>query len=251
MKAFWYLLTVLIFVAVSSMPAAAADSYLLEYNVKPGSVAVHKVALRGLTTTVIGEREQKIDIDTELYTSQAVESVSKDGKISIVTSIDSGQSKMNGEITVPENVGSKYKSVMTSSGRILELTGTADQTVKQMQMEFPDKPVEIGYTWKNTTRLPQGIEIEATYEFAGIETISKRKCAKIKSIVKSIGGGTSADRTYVTMNANGVIHFDIENGVIVKNVVTSFMNVKMMSSFGNQEQAILTKLFMTMTMTLQ
>lgn len=251
MKVFLYFLTVVIFVAVAVLPVSAADSYLLKYNLQPGTVSVHKVTLRGLTTTVIGERKQKIDIDTELYTSQAVEAVSKDGNISIVTSIDSGNSKMNGEVTVPENVGSRYKSVMTSNGKILELTGTADQTVKQMQMVFPEIPIAIGYKWTSTNRLPQGIDIVATYEFKGIETFNERKCAKIKSIVKSVGGGSLEDRTYVGMSANGIIHFDIEKGLIVKNVVTSFMDVKMMSSFGNTEQEIFTKLFMTMTMTLQ
>jgi hypothetical protein len=241
-------------VLISSIffPVSAQEQVLLRYNLKPGMISVHKVTLRGLTTTTIGERKQKIDIDTEIFTSQAVESLLSNGNINVVTSIDSGQSKMNGEITIPENVGTKYKVLMSPEGKIINFSGDQiDQTVKQMQMEFPNEPIKKGHIWTTRNELKQGIEIESSYEFLGIEDFKGHKCAKIKSLVKSIGGGSPLDRTYLGMKANGVIHFSVDKGVIVKNVVTSFMDVKMVSSFGNVEQEINTKLFMTMTMELQ
>lgn len=250
------LTTAIIFLLVAALSAPAAlaqEKVLLKYDLQPGSISVYRINLRGLTTTTIGEMKQKVDIDTELYVSQAVEAVAKDGTTTITTSIDSGRSDINGEVTIPDNVGQRFTATMDRTGKILEAPVMPDgNEMSQMQIAFPSEPLAIGAKWTRENELQGGkVKLIAEYELAGFEQIGNRRCAKIVSVVTSAGGGNPSGRTFVGMKANGVIHFAYDDGLIVKNVVTSFMDIKMTSSFGEQEQEILTKMFMTMTMELR
>lgn len=246
-------MTFLLAALLSGSMAVAQEKVLLQYDLKPGTISVYRLNLRGLTTTTIGDMKQKVDIDTELYVSQAVETVAADGATTVTTSIDSGKSDINGEVTIPDNVGQRFTATMDRTGKILKAPVMPDgNEISQMQIAFPSEPVTVGDKWTRENELQGGkVKLVARYELTGFETVGKRKCAKIVSLVTSAGGGDPSDRTYVGMKANGVIHFAIAEGLIVKNVVTSFMDLKMTSSFGQGEQEIFTKMFMTMTMELR
>ena len=155
-------------------PQSSAESeggLIVRFAPKPGSIAVYRLSLRGVTTTAIGDMDQKIDVDTEMYISQACEKVA-DNRITLVTSIDSGKSNVNGDVTVPETVGARYQVVMEPSGKILESSQSIGGETTQMQIVFPDKPLRVGDSWEQIIPIQNGkLNLRATYALEGFDVV--------------------------------------------------------------------------------
>jgi len=238
---------------ISLTSTVYSKNIILKYGGKKGELSVYKLNLKGITTTTVGGRVEKLEVDTSLFLSQVIESIS-DSEIKIKTTVDSGTSNVNGKPSIPDVVGKTFYITSTRSGKVLKVEGIPNAVnLDQMQVMLPGEPISIGKTWSKeiTVNTPVPIILKVTYKFKGFETLKGIQCAVIKSSVKSKKPDKNLD---MSINANGLIYFDYQKGKIVKSVVTSFMRMSMRAKlYGPKSklQKILTSMFMTLTMELQ
>jgi hypothetical protein len=232
--------------------AVAEEKVLLQYNPKPGTAAKYKLGIKGITTVTAMDRAQKTDLETQMTLEQKVTGVDKDGNLSITTTIMDGQIVVNKTPTQLPAVGQVITVKMAKNGEVLSSEG-ADQSTnfQQMQIKFPEKPVGIGDTWSTTInpnpQLP--IPLEVKYTVQGFETVSGYKCVKLQSRVTTSQG--DAGSINLNVEADGKIWFAYEDGIMVKNEVTSNMVMVMTNDLGSgKKEKIDTRMNLTMRMNL-
>lgn len=223
---------------------------VLRYRAKEGDKGTYQMIMDGNTTVFVAERQQKTSLNTEIFLDQEVEGVSDAGIISMLTIIKSGRITVNGVPSTIPNVGQRVRTELNPNGEIKSTEGmNQNLNLSQMQMIFPDEPVEIGSTWSNTIEpsLQVPVPLRVRYKIVGFETINDLKCVKILSTVRS-GKKSKIEGLRLDVQADGTIYFAFEKGIIVKNEVNSQMNMILKRVVNNKSESIITKMKMDMKM---
>jgi hypothetical protein len=146
----------------------------------------------------------------------------------------------------------EYTVTLSPSGKVVSAKGLPDNlNLNQLQVNFPDFPVKQGHKWEHSFVVQSNFEIpmKAEYKFEEIVEMNGVRCAKIKSEVVNLS--PSDKNVKLNTKATGVIYFDWKNGRVVKNVVTSFMDLRMPANLYGEDHVILVNMFMTMIMELK
>lgn len=151
---------------------------------------------------------------------QRVIRVESDGSAHIVCVTQPEQPSPQGP---PRQVIYQYSSPL---GTILETSGPNPGN----SYSFPDHPVREGETWEGESRLPVPGRVEpligsTRYEMTGIEEVGGRECARIEITTSDLEFDLPMpDRSglaKVTMQSQGVMHFDPQDGLVVRMEITT------------------------------
>jgi hypothetical protein len=230
--------------------ASAHAGVVLRYKASPGDKASYQMVMEGSTTVFVGDRRQKTDLTTEIFLKQEVDEVADTGVIGLTTIIESGRINVNSVSSVIPNVGQRVKTEMHPNGAIINTVGmNQNLNLSQMQLIFPEKEVEVGSSWSNeiAPSLQVPVPLSVTYKIVGFETIKDFKCIKIVSEVRS-GEKSKIEGLKLDVQADGVIYFAYEKGMMVKNEVKSSMNMILKRVVNNKAESIITKMKMDMKM---
>lgn len=218
-------------VAVSSF---AADKVLLQYNNKPGTTVKYKLHLQGTTTVAAtGGEAMKTDLETDVALDLKVTGVDKNGNIEMASTITEGTITVNKVPTPLPAIGQVNRIKMTKSGEVLESEGMGQQNnLAEMQVKFPEKPIGIGETWdaeiKPNPQMP--IALKVKYTLIGFEAVDGKECAILQTNIVSDAGETGS--LNFNVKADGKIWFSHKDGIIIKNEVTTTMNMIMENDIG-------------------
>jgi hypothetical protein len=238
----------LLLTLLATSPADAG--VLLRYKASPGDTANYQMVMEGSTTVFVADRRQKTDLNTEIYLKQEVDDVSDTGVIGLTTVIESGRINVNNQTSVIPNVGQRVRTEMQPNGAVINTVGMNQQlNLSQMQLIFPDDPVQIGTKWSN--KIPPSLQVpvslQVTYKIVAFESIKDFKCIKILSRVRS-GKKSKIEGLKLDVKADGVIYFAYEKGLMVKNEVKSSMDMVLKRVVNNKSESIITKMKMDMKM---
>ena len=249
LKRFSIFLSVMFLMSVA-LGATAAEKVLLQYNPAPGTTAKYKMNIRGNTIVSAYRRAQKTNLQTAMTIQQKVTGVDKKGNIDMETTILDGTITVNKTPTQLPSIGQVIKVKMAKNGEIISSTGMDQQgNFNQMQIKFPSKPVGVGDSWKSTIKpnpqLP--IPMNVKYTVMGFEKVSGKDCVKLKSQVTSSQG--NAGSINLNVKATGTIWFAYKAGIMIKNEVTSNMNMIMENDLGaNKKEKIETRMNLSLKM---
>jgi hypothetical protein len=229
--------------------ARAEDGILLRYSTKEGDQSVYQMVMEGTTTVFVSDKEQKTSLTTEMFVTQKVLEA-KNAVIKMLTQIDSGSINVNGTQSVIPNLKQKVVTTMEPTGKILTTEGFNQQmNLNNMQLVFPEKAVQVGYSWKNriepTLQVPVPLDVE--YRILKTETIKGFECIKIASTVRS-GDKSTIEGLSLDVQADGTIYFAYKLGKMIKNEVKSSMRMILKRVVDNKQQSIITKMTMNMRM---
>lgn len=222
----------------------------LRHKASPGEEAAYQMRMDGSTVVFVTDRRQKTELATEIFLKQIVDDVSDQGVITYTTVIESGQIKVNNVPSTIPNVGQRVKSEMLPNGKILNTQGMQQQlNLNQLQLIFPDDPVEVGSTWSKEIEpsLQVPVPLRVRYKIVGFEKIKGFKCIKILSEIRS-GKKSNIEGLNLSVKADGKIFFAYEKGLIVKNEVNSSMDMILKRVIDNKSESIITKMKMDMNM---
>lgn len=240
------------FVCVACLAVAAAPAHAgirLRYSTKAGDSAVYQMVMEGATTVFVADKQQKTALTTEMFVTQKVLEAADD-TVKMMTRIDSGSINVNGTTSVIPNLRQKVVTTMKPTGKILNTEGFSQQVnMNQMQLVFPDEPVNIGHSWKNriepTLQVPVPLDVE--YRILKTEKIKGFDCIKIASTVRS-GSKSTIEGLSLDVRADGTIYFAYKEGKMIKNEVQSNMRMILKRVVDNKEESIITKMTMNMRM---
>lgn len=224
----------------------------LEYGSQVGDSSTYRLVMDGQTTVFVSERTQKTTIRTEMSLSQEVTGY-KDGIVSLESKIDSGSINVNGQQSALPSIGQVIVTRLKKNGEILSASGFGpNMNLNSMQLVFPDRELDVGDSWKSTidptAQVPVPLHVE--YKVLGFEKIRDYDCIKIASSVRSGAKGT-VEGLDLKVQADGNIYYAYKVGKMIKNDVTSVMNMVLKRIVDNKPQRIITKMNMDMRMELQ
>jgi hypothetical protein len=168
----------------------------------------------------------------------------------VSTTIVSGKTAINKEVSDLPNVGDAIFMKMNKRGAVIEASGGGDPNFdfKQMQIEFPERKVKPGDKWtskiKPNEKFP--IPMEAIYTYIGTEMIQGYECAKIDSEIRVL----PSDRKNIELDvdARGVLYFAVKEGKMIRNEVRSKMNMKMTIEAPEYPQPVIVNMNMNLDM---
>lgn len=246
------LLTALLFCAALSTSAMAADGFDLVFKGKAGDVSEYAVEMTGKSTVSAAGEAKTTDMNMSMVIRQKIMVISEDGTQDVSTTILEGLTFMGGEKVELPNVGTSLLMKITDKGKVLNVTGTAPQDMdfKQMQVEFPDKPVKIGDSWtrrlKATDKFP--IPMIATYTITGTSAVKGYECVVIKSTIGVDPNYVNEQKMELTVDAQGLLYFAHKEGKMVKNEVNSLMDLTMTLETPEQPEPVKVNMKMDLKM---
>ncbi len=249
-----FLTSVLVVAAILGTVEAApvAAGVKLQYNLKPGEKDVYRVITEAKTAVFVGDREQHTSMQTEMIFTQRVIDVSKDGVITLLTSIDSGSITLNRKRSPLPNIGQKVVVDMKRDG---EITGNSQYqliNLKNFQLVFPERELSIGDSWVNriepSVQVPVPLEVE--YKILNFEKVKGYDCVKIASKVRS-KGETTITGLGLNVKADGIIYFAYKEGKLIKNEVKSSLRMILKRVINNKPEQIITKISFNLRMEIQ
>jgi len=233
----------------------AKEPVTLKYRYTLGETLVYRVVMRGTTTTISGDITEKAHIETILDLTQKVKDVSTDGTVTLECSIKSGKSSINDEEFTPLNAGETFSVIMSSRGEILDTQGVVGGVnLDQMQIMFPEYPVNIGDSWRRKLKVTTGypIDLLITYKVADIKSGNDLSVVKLRSIVQGIPQASPKPGVLLRkLRAEGSIMFDNRRGKITNNTVASALEMYVRDEVDGVTRETVTRMNMTMTVDLQ
>lgn len=242
-------LSVFLMVALLVGQAVMAQAPIqLELKQKPGDVNQYGIKMSGKSRVSSGGESHSTSMDINMLMRWKVVKVSLDGTMDVSVTIAEGNSTINGEPVDLPNLGDTKLMKISRRGKILSVTpDDPNIDYKSMQVEFPDKGLEIGDSWTNTVTLgPEyPVPMEAKYTLTGFKTIKGYECAVIESKIKVLPLD-EAPEVSINVDAVGRLYFSVKDGKMIRNEVKSLM--KMTMPVETAESAGPTEVQMTMSM---
>ncbi len=225
----------------------------LQYDLKKGDSTKYRMKMK--TTTSIGAlgRVEKMDTDTEMHLVQRVIDRDEKNVMYLLTSIENVKTIINGT-PAADGINKQAEQVFTMhmepSGKILDTQGLkTEMSMQQMQLAFPNEPVDIGKSWETvlpaTEQIPTTLKM--TYTVDKFEKSQGLDCVVIKSKVVSEAskGGVVSQ---LDVNATGQIFFAYKEGKIVKNAVTGTFGSVTNQVIEGKTEPIVTKVLVDLVM---
>ncbi len=230
-----------------------AKEYTIRYKAAKGDQSKYKMNMHGETTIYVEDQTQVTLIDNEMMLTQRVtEFDAKKSMITFQTRIDSGKMSINGVDSHLPMIGQVLQTKMLTNGEVISSIGAANQSLDNMQLVFPEKPIKKGSTWK--TEIPANTQVPVPlimrYKAVGFEKYKGRNCVKLATSIKS-GKKSEIEGMSLELDAKGRIYFDIANGVMVSNRVNSDMRMILKRVIGGKNTSIITRMEMKVRLELQ
>ena len=215
-------------------------------NLKNGDINIYRILLRGVATSTNSFSEEKNEFENEIYISQLVREVNKVGNIIIQTNVDKEKSFINGSEVDPSSLGSMYFTEMDKFGNVISTAVASGQknSASEFQLSFPDEKMKIGHTWVRKVVIEQvgkKYPVECKYKITGIEKIAGKECIKIESISSYKGDPRHS------LEAKGVIYYNLKRSIIEKSVVSSFIKSEAAVQIGGIDSINKYSVFLTVT----
>lgn len=243
------LAVVLSFAFSTAIMAQSEPGVRLEFKGGVGSKNAYGVLMQGKSIVESAGQSQSTDMKMEMVIEQKVLQ-SNGTEMDVSTTIVSGSTAINNEVSELPNVGQAILMKMNKRGAVIEASGGGDPNFdfKQMQIEFPERKVKNGDTWtskiKPNEKFP--IPMEAIYTMVGTEMVQGYECAKIESEIRVL----PSDRKNIDLevDAKGVLYFAVKEGKMVKNEVRSKMIMKMTIEAPEYPQPVIVNMTMNLDM---
>lgn len=217
---------------------AATAGSLLRFKGAAGDAAVYQMKLGGSTTVFYGQRKSASQMSSEAFMTQRVDAVADDGTLELVMTVDSGRATVDGREQALPVTGRQTRSALRPDGetRSRGEAAPAGLDVAQLQLVFPEQPVEVGTSWSKRAPPSEAVPValETTYRVVGFEQVGELPCVRIVSEVRSVGPPARPDFE-VAMQADGVILFAHERGFMVDNQVHAQMTMAFLRSAPGAE----------------
>ena len=246
----------LVFLFVLTLAGDAfAKPVKLEYNLAKGDSAKYLIKMDSKTSIGYQTKIEKIDIQSSMAMVQRViDRDEKEGTMYLLTSIEDVKSTVNGMPVDPaqnKTAEKVFTMHIKPSGEIVDAQGLqTEMSMQQMQLSFPNKPVDVGTRWEHT--IPANKEIKVPllmkYEVVGFKTVDGHECAVIKSNV--VSAPKEKTQESLDVKADGEIVFAYTEGKIVENKVTGTFGSVSIQDIGGQPQPIVTKVEIKLEMKL-
>lgn len=213
--------------ALAITTGGAFAGQVLRFQGKAGDAAVYQMAVHGKTTIQQGKKRSDSRIGSEVYLTQRVAAVSEDGVQDLVTTVDSAQTLHKGERKASALAGRKSRSKLHPNGVTTnESAAEAALAVSQLQLVFPDEPVQVGSTWSRVLPPSQAVPIsmKSTYKVVGFERRGDHECVRIATKIRSVGK-PSREQVEISMQADGTIYFAYDQGFLVDSKVDASLKM--------------------------
>lgn len=229
-----------------------AGGVKLRYDLKVGDVTKYRLKLK--TSTSIGAlgKVDKMNTESEMNLVQRVVSRDEKDVMYVLTSIENVKTVINGA-PVDDKINKQAERVFTMhmepSGKILDTQGLSGElSMQQMQLTFPDEPVDVGKTWEHTISANEQIPtpLKMTYTVEKFEKVNNMDCVVILSKVVSVPQKGTV--SHLDVNANGKIYFAYKEGKIVKNAVNGEFGSVTNQVIEGKTEPIVTKVSVDLVM---
>ena len=239
--------------AVVCCGTSFAKERLIRYKASKGEQTKYKMNMHGETTIYVEDQTQVTLIDNEMLLTQRVtEFDKKKSMITFQTRIDSGKMNINGVASPLPMIGQVLQTKMLTNGEVLSSIGAANQSLDNMQLVFPEKPVKKGSTWK--TEIPANTQVPVPlimrYKAIAFEKYKGRNCVKLATSIKS-GKKSEIEGMSLELDAKGRIYFDVDKGQMVSNRVNSDMRMVLKRVIGGKNTSIITRKEMKVRLEIQ
>jgi len=229
----------------------AQNAVKLEFKGMPQDVFRYEVTMEGTSSISAEGQTAENSMKVEMEIKQKVLKVAVDGTMDISTTITKGKSIVNNKEMPLPNVGATLLMKLTRRGQVLHVTGASDPAMnfKQMQIAFPEHPIRVGDSW--TTKIDAGpqlpVPMEAKYTLVGFEKLNGYDCAKIRSVI-TVAPVNSGENMSLDVDANGVLYFAYKEGKMIKNVINTKMDMRLMAKGPGAKKAVPVQFKMDMIM---
>jgi hypothetical protein len=245
-------LTVALFFLIQLCGAANAEATKLSYEgLKQGDVSKYRMVIHTKTSIGALGQVETMDSDSEMDLVQRIIDKDAKGTLYILNSIENIKVLIEGVPVDAKNQEKVFTVYMEPTGRIQNTHGL-ENNFNQMQLVFPDKPVEKGTTWTAVISASEQVPtpLEITYTVEGFAKEGSHNCVVLKSRVVSRPADPKAVST-LDVKADGKIYFDYSQGRVVKNAVVGNFGSVVNQTIENKLEPIVTKVDINMTMELQ
>ncbi len=249
------LVSLVVMFLFSCVGDSMAAGVKLQYDLKKGDTSKHRMKMKSTTSIGALGKVEKMDTETEMTLNQRV--IDRDDKnaMYVLTSIENVKTIVNGT-PVDEQSNKTAEQVFTMhmepSGKILDTQGLkTEMSMQQMNLAFPEKPVEIGESWTNTLKATEQIPttLKMKYTVDKFEKVQGMDCVVIKSKVTSEASKPGVV-SQLDVNADGTIWFAHKEGKIVKNAVIGTFGSVTNQVIDGKTEPIVTKVNIDLLMDL-
>lgn len=246
----------LVFLFVLTLSGDAfAKPVKLEYNLAKGDSAKYLIKMDSNTSIGYQTKIEKLAIQSSMTMAQTViDKDEKEGTMYVLTSIENVKSTVNGMPVEPaQNKAAEKVFTMhiKTSGEIVDAQGLqTDLSMQQMQLSFPNKPVDVGSTWEHTIPAAKDIKVplQMKYVVTGFKTIDGVECVVIKSNVTSKPKEKTEES--LDVKADGEIVFAYSTGKIIENSVNGTFGSVSLQDIGGKPEPVVTKVEIKLEMKL-
>jgi hypothetical protein len=222
--------------------AAGQEALRLVFKGKAGDVSEYNVEMTGKSTVAAQGESKTTDMNMTMLIRQKIIQVAEDGTQDVSTTIVDGKTFMGGQNVELPNVGTSLLMKITERGKVLNVTGNTPQDMdfQQMQVEFPEKKVEIGDSWTRRLKANEKFPIPmiAKYTITGFSKVKGYDCVVIKSTIGVDPNYVNKDKMELTVDASGLLYFAYKDGKMIKNEVNSLMDLTMMLETPEQKEPV-------------
>lgn len=243
-----------LFVLVGTVHATPVK---LEYNLDKGDVTKYQIKMISNTSLGYQGKIDKIDTESNLtMTQRVVDKDEKTGVMYMLTAIEDVKTTVNGLPSDPETAKAAervFTMHIRKNGEIVDAQGLqSDMSMQQMQLSFPDKPVDVGSTWDHTIAANDKVKVPLymKYEVTGFKKVDGVDCIVIKSSVVSKAQDKVEGTDSLDVKADGEIFFDHSTGKIIHNSVKGNFGSVSIQEINGKPEPVVTKVEIKLQMKL-
>lgn len=200
---------------------AQAKGIRLQYSDRVGETVRYRMVMDSGASEFAGGETKKSILRSEMVVAQEV--VSKEnGLARVKTRVDSATLNADGEDVPVPAVGAEVTADMKATGEVVRADTFAGLDLKNMQVVFPDKEVDVNESWTVTLAPAPGmpVALHVTYTVAGIEQLGGEEVVKIRASVVS-DKSLPTDGFAVEVKSEGEMYFNPRLGRMVRNEMRS------------------------------
>lgn len=205
---------------------ALAKGIRLQYSDKVGETVRYKMTMDSGASEFAGGETKKSTLRSEMVVAQEVVS-NAGGLARVKTRVDSATLNADGENVPVPAVGAVVTADMKPTGEVVRADSFAGLDLKNMQVVFPDKEVDVNESWTVTLPPTPGmpVALNVTYTVAAMEQLGGEEVVKIRAQVVSdkaeASGSLSARGFAIEVKSEGEMYFSPRLGRMLKNEMRS------------------------------
>lgn len=201
---------------------ALAKGIRLQYSDKVGETVRYRMTMDSGASEFAGGETKKSTLRSEMVVAQEVVS-SAGGLARVKTRVDSASLNADGEDVPVPAVGAVVTADMKRTGEVVRADQFAGLDLKNMQVVFPDKELDVNESWSvtlaPTPAMP--VALNVTYTVAALEQLGGEEVVKIRAQVVSDKAQMNQAGFAVEVKSEGEMYFSPRLGRMIKNEMRS------------------------------